>query len=586
RRFSGSVSAAIVNLLLAGLGLWLATSCPLSPTSLSIIEPYWPLPGGFIRMTGFIAAMVALWLGAGTWVGPGLVLDGANDEGPTVQRRVRVWRRTGEVLSILLLSTLLLEVVWVAVELSDAIEMSVYTVWAFLSLAFASTLLAALLDFLYRNTYWPWRFITALMLVLGASFTSHVQLGSADLQALKTQPDAQQQNVTSLNWVEAAINRLESQPKGPVIIVTASGGGSRAAMVTALSLKIIEDEFRQDGGHPACMWIGSGVSGGGLALAAHYYPSTWQSSAQDAVSRDYLGPIFRGFLVPFSNRGESLTAYWDRAFPWQSIRQDTLDQSKPLLLFGIADIDTGRRMVAGFPMLPSAWLSRWEAKPRGGDIKWVLEDNAHAPYSLSNLRVDGGQPNIHLTRAVRMSSAFPFGLEPTRVTVDVPGQNDQTSDQVHFLDGGMVDNTGIDSVVAVLAKIKELETANGKRIEQELRRRGILLVEIDAGAGSNEVSRSGLLSRLTQPFRGYNRGVYSAAKRAREQNFNELEYQYKENFVTEPIISHPANDNVTEIMTSFALSKSDIKRLVDSFVEGENRIRDSLHGKYEALSDR
>ncbi|EMI18859.1 membrane protein [Rhodopirellula maiorica SM1] len=214
RRLSGSGWAVLVNLPMAGLGFWLAMSCPLSPSWLSSIDSVWPLPGGFIRMLGLFAAMVAFWLGAGTWVGADRVLDGPDQNGEaggadeTVQRRVRVWRRTGEVLSILLVSTLLLESVWVAVELTDTFEMSVYTVWAFLMLGFAGTLLAALLDFLYRNTYWPWRLIACLVLVLVVSLTSHVELGPTDV------PDvaAQLRSEEPVDWVDASLRRLRRRP--------------------------------------------------------------------------------------------------------------------------------------------------------------------------------------------------------------------------------------------------------------------------------------------------------------------------------------------------------------------------------------
>src|SRR5690606_37219709 len=156
------------------------------------------------------------------------------------------------------------------------------------------------------------------------------------------------------------------------------------------------------------------------------------------VTRDYLGPIFRGFLTPFSNRGESLTSYWDRAFPWHSIDQTALNPSKPLLVFGVADIDTGRRVMVGFPRLPEDWFSRWRLEQSADGTRCTLLDKDHEPYSLSTLRLSGAPPNVRLTRAVRMSSSFPFGFEPTKLTVDVPDPNTGPDDQIHFLDGGMV----------------------------------------------------------------------------------------------------------------------------------------------------
>ncbi|WP_168565079.1 patatin-like phospholipase family protein [Crateriforma spongiae] len=542
------------------------------------------MPGGFFRMVGLLAAMVALWLGFGTRVGSDKVLDKDEHANETTQRRVRVWRRTGEVLSVLLILTVILEVLWIAVELFSSVSMTVYTVWAFFSLAFAGILIAALLDYLHRNTQLPWR-LMALVLAFGvASLSSQVDLGPADIP----DNDGALRSAVSEQWVDAALDRLSQEPDGPVIVVTASGGGSRAALVAALSLEIIENEFHQDGQKPACLWLGSGVSGGTLALAAHYYPSTWQSTTQDAVTRDYLGPIFRGFITPFANRGESLTAYWDRSFPWASIDQAATDSTKPLLVMGVADIDTGRRVMVGFPRLPDDWYHRYRLVETKDGPRWQLSEDDHEPYSLSTLQSDGIHPNVRLTRGVRMSSSFPFGFEPTRLPVDVPEPNDEAVDQVHFLDGGMVDNTGVDSVLAILSKIDDLETEKGRMLRQELRRRGIFLIEIDAGAGSGDVTKSGPASRITQPFGGYNRGVYSAAKRARDRNVAALKLRFGDAFTTEPIKSYPESDQVDEIMTTLALPKKDVQRLINSFTEPKKieEIRKVLLQRYSTLAGR
>ncbi|MBB3208096.1 hypothetical protein FHS27_003923 [Rhodopirellula rubra] len=584
RKFSDGFWAWGINLTVFCVGLVVAFSCPLSPSWTWFLNSVWPMPGGFFRMVGLLAAMVALWLGFGTRVGSDKVLDKNEHADETMQRRVRVWQRTGEVLSVLLILTVILEALWIAVELVSGISMTVYTVWAFFSLAFAGILIAALLDYLHRNTQLPWRLMAVVVAFAVASLSSHVDLGPADF------PDnaGTLRSAVSEQWVDAALDRLSREPDGPVIIITASGGGSRAALVAALSLEIIESEFRQDGDSPACIWLGSGVSGGSLALAAHYHSLTGQHTTQDAVTRDYLGPIFRGFLTPFSNRGESLTAYWDRSFTWASIDQATIDATKPLLVIGVADIDTGRRAMVGFPRLPDNWFRRYLLTETKDGPRWQISEDDHEPYSLSTLQSDGTHPNVRLTRGVRMSSSFPFGFEPTRLSVDVPEPNYEAVHHAHFLDGGMVDNTGVDSVLAILSKIDELETENGRVLRQELRRRGIFMIEIDAGAGSGDVTKSGPASRITQPFGGYNRGVYSAAKRARDRNVAALKLRFEDAFTTEPIKSHPENDQVDEIMTTLALPKKDVLRLIDSFTKPEKleEIRKALNQRYSTLVGR
>ena len=541
-------------------------------------------------MVGMLAALVTLWLGFGTLFGSAEVLDGPERGDGTPQRHARVWRRTGEVLSVLILITFILEGLWIAVEYFDGVSMTVYTVWAFFCLAFAGIATALLVDYLNDNTVLPWRWIAVAVLVGVASLPSHIDLEppnvANDDAAPSTVADdavAPHQTLTA-RWCVAALNRLQNQPQGPVIIVTASGGGSRAALVAALSLEIIEQQFDPNGPRPACVWLASGVSGGSIALAAHFYPAPEQTTRQAAV-KDYLGPIFRGFLTPFANRGESLTAYWDREFPWDSIDQTTTDPTKPMLITGVADIDTGRRVMVGFPRLPTDWYQRYQLTRQDQTMVWTLLDSDHDPYSFSTLVSDGHRFNIRLTRGVRISSSFPFGFEPTRVTVDVPKPNRQPRDVVHFLDGGMVDNTGVDSVLAVLKSIDQSETDEGKQLTEELRRRGILLIEIDAGASSGEVTRSGPLSRLAQPLGGYNRGVFTAAKRARDRNIAELKQRFKDRFVTEAIRSHPSGDQVDEIVTTLALPRNDARRLVRSFHRPKTRrdIKEALQNRYREL---
>jgi len=174
------------------------------------------------------------------------------------------------------------------------------------------------------------------------------------------------------------------------------------------------------------------------------------------------------------------------------------------------------------------------------------------------------------------------------MSADVPVPSNGEVEEVHFLDGGMVDNTGVDSVLAILSKIELTKTPSCQKLAKELRRRGIFLIEIDAGAGSGDVAKSGPLSRVTQPFGGYNRGVYTAAKRSRDRNIAELRTQYGEDFTIEPIESHPASDDVTEVMTTLALPKHDIQRLIESFEnpKREKIIRDALRQRYKELSER
>ena len=183
-----------------------------------------------------------------------------------------------------------------------------------------------------------------------------------------------------------------------------------------------------------------------------------------------------------------------------------------------------------------------------------------------------------------MSSSFPFGFEPTYATVDHPDLQVDKEVDVHFLDGGMIDNTGLDSIVAILQPLAKSESELSKQILATLRARGVYLIEIDAGAGPGKASSSGPLTRLTQPIAGYNRGVFSSAMRSRDENVQLIESIIgKESFAYEPIQPTPESENVTEIMTTLAMPKKDIARLSKAFEDPRQEIRDALERRYDSL---
>ena len=83
------------------------------------------------------------------------------------------------------------------------------------------------------------------------------QTESLKPQKTKMVVDVETQNPAQNRWIKVATKRLEDHPNGPVVIVAASGGGSRAALATALTLEQIEKAF--DSEYPACVWLCSGV---------------------------------------------------------------------------------------------------------------------------------------------------------------------------------------------------------------------------------------------------------------------------------------------------------------------------------------
>ncbi len=110
---------------------------------------------------------------------------------------------------------------------------------------------------------------------------------------------------------------------GPVVVMAASGGGSRAALYTALTLKKLKEMHVAcpDGGPPECALSDyiqaiSSVSGGSLANAgyvARRLSGNSQTNLMDlpeAVSEDFILPTLWGALYPLISRGDAIEAKW------------------------------------------------------------------------------------------------------------------------------------------------------------------------------------------------------------------------------------------------------------------------------------
>jgi len=169
---------------------------------------------------------------------------------------------------------------------------------------------------------------------------------------------------------------------------------SRAALVAALSLEIVRDEFVRDGqrtglcaGWAVAFMVAS-------RLAAHLPSLPGTTSARDAVTRDYLGRFSRGFLVPFPTRAERY-GYGIGWFPWRHLIR-TPRIRKPFAGSWCWLIsDTGTSVIGGYyPRLPMTGTSvgvranqNWRAM---GSLFGPKTTN---PYSLSLLQRNGERPN-------------------------------------------------------------------------------------------------------------------------------------------------------------------------------------------------
>lgn len=265
----------------------------------------------------------------------------------------------------------------------------------------------------------------------------------------------------------------------------------------------------------------------------------------DAMSRDYMAPILRGALLP-GPRGDLLSAFWGHQFQWQGVTTATIESESsswdaPLILLNASDIDAGRQIVMGFPELPIRFLERGDLIPGPDEFKVGRPVNKQAvPVGLH----DVCPKDVDLARAVRLSSNFPFGFRVSQLPVyrTLP-TTDPTRPlaRLAVLDGGVVDNTGIDSVTQLLkalvvtgelhpqqqnpsqADVASQISDKSRQLLKQIRNRGVVFVEIDSGAKPFASTGDGPLASITHPINALGNASFNGALRAKSVHRREIE---------------------------------------------------------------
>lgn len=247
-------------------------------------------------------------------------------------------------------------------------------------------------------------------------------------------------------YTEARIRELRG---GPVFIVSATGGGIRAAAWTALVLGTIEDHAPL----ASHMFAGSGVSGGSLGLAVftasfadgvHGYAGT----AREVLDRDFLSPtltatFFNDTLqrvapVGLPDRGEALERAWEfawrRATGTNRFHQPFLDlynqPSVPFLLLNTASVARGDRVIQHpWEALPDAYFP-------GADDGVRLSLKSPSPPTPQALPP---YSNIPLSAVVHNSARFTY-VSPAG---SVAGDDGEVYAQ--WVDGGYFEASGAQS---------------------------------------------------------------------------------------------------------------------------------------------
>lgn len=633
-----------------------------------------------------------------------------------------LWLR---ILATLVVLNLLGESIWRLSSSWHAFSPRNYTLWAILHTAFCVLLFARVVD--YWSTYSRWvRPIAIVLVLLVAARMPPAHVGrlvkkplSASAPTAQIDGEAADDSERLEPWLEHLQGRLDAIPNDgmPVVLVAASGGGSRAALFTALVYEYLDrtpveyvskDETRQYRVNEHILLISS-VSGGTLASACYvdsryadlrdaddgqrpvprnfirteieellldcenlrdvatipwcdndvtrpglenqsYYDlvisavksedpdARWflHRSFVDDMCTDFMAPLLRGALHMPLERGAAVAGFWESRFGLSSTNLDWEDKARnaardrdgatgdaesenaesqdsgrndlpPLLLCNVSEVERGTRVIVGFPPLPRELL-RPETEAAHDSRAWV------------DLDPDGDQfVELRLSEAVRLSANFPWGFSVASTQLTGPNG----SLELHLIDGGVVDNTGIDAIRTVLQRLyarmpaENADPESLTRSEQvardvfaELHRRGVILLEIDSGAKPQRPGwLASFLSGVLEPVRALENAAYANAMSAVETHLHYLKEflpqadrtdlrerldQLRAKATSLPpelaqgIGTFPSLKRLTitcnhqeNVMTAWALGPNDKATIFLRFLAGSERMRDQLRDYLE-----
>lgn len=300
----------------------------------------------------------------------------------------------------------------------------------------------------------------------------------------------------------------------PVVVLAASGGGSRAAIYTGLTLVHLQQDRPDIAEQIQAI---SSVSGGSLANAAYVArlmsrpvgsdPRIWRKRRNDALAdlpdvlqRDFLRPTIWGALAPGRTRGASIEREWvegdirlgrhhlsDIAERWRRCRKRGAPVPPlPIPLFNSSTLDGHDVVISPFEKsyysrrgvddeASRRELNAYQSEFRdGASPTWVYYRDGI--YGLEDLL---GKFDPYLSSSVRASANFPFGFPLVRLETKSalflsPLAQDHeigTKKPVHLTDGGALSNSGMWSLFNLLMN---------PDVQPELYQRGVLLIVVEA----------------------------------------------------------------------------------------------------------
>lgn len=317
-----------------------------------------------------------------------------------------------------------------------------------------------------------------------------------DNHPIRTLPREEQNTRLTIDEALVTWNQLHprSTPSDPVILVSAEGGGIRAAYITAVTLGRIADRC------PAAanrIFAVSGVSGGSVGAAVYAgavhadpldpadrrcdmspaEPGAYEARIDRVFRRDHLSPVLSRMLFPDTlqrflpfpvnafDRQLGLEYSLESAFeaefsaptlssPFYSIAPGDDTPSTPYLFLNTTSVETGDRVFASriYPLNNEFNYTR-----SFEDVRWTID--------------------MPLSAAAGASARFPY-LSPT-------GRIDNGDATERFVDGGYFDNSGAATIMEVYASLRAMPAEDVG---------DILVIHIGAEPGfdGNATTRKGL----------------------------------------------------------------------------------------------
>jgi hypothetical protein len=286
-----------------------------------------------------------------------------------------------------------------------------------------------------------------------------------------------------------------------------------------------------------------------------FEPLQWPaaSARADQMATDLNAPTLRGMVLPGIARGQALERFWRSHFEWRvpELRPPPAEGTPtgppppPLLLVNATEVHTGFRLVSGQPALPPGLLwdqgspenvgrepSESEARYRAR-VYWSNLDDPDGPKTRAVSDIDP-YLRVQPSESVRMSANFPWGF-------DLPALNVQMEDDEHWgiedeilvVDGGVLDNTGIDAVSALLVRLDHLSASDDAppRLRErsaillrKLARRGVVLLEIDSGSKPQAPSLADRAMRdALMPVSALSEAAYVRERAARLEHLSTMQ---------------------------------------------------------------